>query len=185
MLCSAVFSACLLHSPPEPCSHTASISLIQSICIPISVFLISFSLPYFSPSWIPRCSHWYATLVSATINTGRWLSISVREWNHCTKILLVIIVCLYTTTHPECPQEYQTSQQRGQLEKVHEGKGHHQKITVQYLFEQLLLCDKQHKHWIRFVAKTWLWHYHCTKCINQWVYSNRCVFSLNNSTLNT
>ena len=62
----------------------------------------------------------------------------------------------YTSTHPVCPQEYQTSQQRRQLVllKVHEGKGHHQKITVQQLVEQLVLCDKQHKHRIRFVAVT-------------------------------
>ena len=154
IFCSAVFSACLLHSPPEPCSHSASISLIQSICIPISVFLISFSLPYFSPSWVPRCSHWYAMSVSATINKGRWLSISVSEWNHCTKYCMSWLYA-YTTTHPVCHQEYQTSQQRGQLvplKKVHEGKGHHHKITVQQVAELAQLCDKQHKHRVRFVA---------------------------------
>ena len=44
-----------------------------------------------------------------------------------------------------CPQEYQTGQQRGQLvpsKKVHEGKGHKQRTTVQQVAE-LVLCDKQ------------------------------------------
>ena len=138
MLCSAVFSACLLHCPPWPCSHAASISLRQSICIPISVLLISFSLPYFSLSWVPRHSHWYATLASATINTGRWLSISVREWNHCTQYCMSSL-CAYTTTHPEYPhEEYQTSHQRNSWRRCIR-----QKITVQHLVEQLVLCDKQ------------------------------------------
>ena len=79
IFCSAVFSACLLHAPSEPSSHAASISLIQSICIPLSFLLISCSFPYFSPSWVPRCSHWYAMSANATINKGRWLSISVSE----------------------------------------------------------------------------------------------------------
>ena len=82
IFCSAVFSVCLLYSPPEPCSHFASISLIQSFGIPLLFMSISFSFQYSSPSWVPRCSHWCTTSVSATINTGRWLSISVSEWNH-------------------------------------------------------------------------------------------------------
>ena len=83
IFCSAVFSACLLHSPPEPCSHAESISLIQSIGIPLLLLSIAINFPYFSPSWSPRCSHWYATSASATINKRR-VSISVSEWNHCT-----------------------------------------------------------------------------------------------------
>ena len=35
-------------------------------------------------------------------------------------------------------------------EKVHEEKGHQERTTVQQVAE-LLLCDKQHKHRIRFV----------------------------------
>ena len=50
----------------------------------------------------------------------------------------------YTATHLVCHQEYQTSQQRGQLvslKKVREGKVHKQSTTVQQVVE-LVLCDK-------------------------------------------
>ena len=159
IFCSAVFSACLLYSPPEPCSHSASISFMQSICMPRLFLSISCSFPYFSPSWVPRCSHWYAMSASATINTGRWLSISTCKWVTHDTVLNIAghALYVYTSTHPVCHQEYQTSQQWWQLvflkKVVHEGKGHKQRTTVQQVAE-LLLCDKQHKHRVRFVTVT-------------------------------
>ena len=107
IFCSAVFSACLLHSPPEPCSHAASISVIQSICIFNFSFSIAFSLPCVTPSCPPRCSHWYATPASATVNKGKSL-MSVSK----TIILFSIIISpahYYFTqacTHSVCHQKY-------------------------------------------------------------------------------
>ena len=150
IFCSAVFSACLLYSPPEPCSHSASISFMQSNWMPRLFLSISCSLLYFSPSWVPRCSHWYTTSVSATINKGRWLSISVSE----ITVLNIASLFGYTTTHPVCHQEYQTGQQRRQLvplKKVHEGNGHKQRTAVQKVAE-LVLCDKQHNHRIKILV---------------------------------
>ena len=107
IFCSAVFSACLLHSLPKPCSHAASISLIQSICIFNCSFSIAFSLLCVTPSWSPRCSHWYATPASATVNKGKSL-MSVSK----TIILFSIIISpahYYFTqacTHSVCHQKY-------------------------------------------------------------------------------